>query len=195
MRSWPLMLISILAVTTAKAADENNQFSIRGAGLLTCKAFVEERAKQSPAYLMIGGWIDGYITGVNQYAPQTYDATPFETTEMLMLIIDRHCQQNPDDLLYPVANSILIRLQDQRLQTNSPFQIVRVGDYQTRLYQAVIRRIQANLSQLGHLDAPVSETWDEPTTRALAAYQSAKSLEATGFPDQITLWRLFSDNP
>ena len=107
-----IVILTWLLLTAGQAADITDRFSIRGAGLLTCDIYVSERAERSEAYLMIGGWLDGYITGVNQYAPDTYDVTSFESTELLSIIIDNHCQQNPEDRLFSVVNSILAELHD-----------------------------------------------------------------------------------
>ena len=40
----------------------------------------------------------------------------------------------------------------------------------------------------------VNGLFDEKTTKALAKFQKARNLQATGFPDQATLWMLFESN-
>ena len=66
-----VFLFLLFTASPANAADEQGRYAIHGAGLLKCRVFVEEKSKQSPAYMMIGGWMDGYpITpkGLNFYA-------------------------------------------------------------------------------------------------------------------------------
>lgn len=190
-----LSLISLsmsLLCSNAQAADSNAQFSIRGAGLVTCEAFVAEREAKSPSYLMIGGWLDGYITGVNQYAKDTFDAVPFQSAELLLLIMDRHCRSNPQDRLFAVVNTVLNRLQNDRLTSSSPMVAVRVGEYQTALYVEVIRRLQLELQAAGYLSEEPNGRWTSDTEKALAAYQKASGLDGTGYPDQTTLWKLLA---
>ena len=148
-----IVILTWLLATAGQAADNTDRFSIRGAGLLTCDIYVSEREERSEAYLMIGGWLDGYITGVNQYAPDTYDATSFESTELLSIVIDNHCQQNPEDRLFSVVNSILAELHDNRLQQSSPTSPIQVGGREIRLYRSTIERIQIELQSRGYFNA------------------------------------------
>jgi hypothetical protein len=185
-------LLVCLQCTQVRGADSNDQFSIRGAGLLTCEAYMAERKAQSPAYLMIGGWLDGYVTGVNQYARDTFDAVPFQSAELLLLIVSRHCQNNPKDRLFAVVNSLLHRMENDRLTVSSPMVAVRVGEYQTALYVEVIRRMQVALARSGFLSGQANGQWTQETEAGLASYQKASNLEATGYPDQTTLWKLLA---
>ena len=62
-----VFLFLLFTASPANAADEQGRYAIHGAGLLKCRVFVEEKSKQSPAYMMIGGWMDGYISAVNNW--------------------------------------------------------------------------------------------------------------------------------
>jgi hypothetical protein len=113
-----LSLIALLTLGSfASAADKNGLFAIRGAGLLTCHTFVQEREAASDAYVMIGGWLDGYVTAINELSLETFDVTPYESTELLTILINRHCKDNPTDILYAVTNNLLAKLFDDRLRT------------------------------------------------------------------------------
>lgn len=185
-------LIALLAVGSfASAADKDGLFSIRGAGLLTCQTFVQEREAASDAYVMIGGWLDGYITAVNELSLETFDVVPYVSTELLTILIDRHCKDNPADLLFAVANTLLGRLFDDRLKSSSPHVDVRVDLHQTRLYTDTVARIQSSLAAKGLLDGEATGQWSVATTNALAEYQKSIGMSSTtGFPDQATLWSL-----
>lgn len=174
----------------ALGADSRGDFSIRGAGILSCEAYNKARSEQSGAYLMIGGWLDGYITGMNKYAPGTYDATSFESTELFATIIGKHCRENPQDRLFSVVNTIMVNLNDDRIRERSPFTRVKVGDKQTKLYQETLRRVQRELIRRGFYNGDVTGLWDEQTQRGLETFQTESDLKASGFPDQTTLWRL-----
>lgn len=179
----------------AHAADEDGRYSVRGAGLLSCETFSAERAAQSSAYQMIGGWLDGYITALNANRPETYDIASFESTEVLARILDRHCQSHPKQRLFSVVNAVTSQLHAQRISTASPRQRVVIGDYSTELYNETVTRMQLALVEQGlMLLAAVTGQFDKPTAIALAGYQRKIEFEPTGFPDQATLWVLFSAN-
>jgi len=187
----PFLLLSALA----DAADYQGRYAIHGAGLLKCKVFVEEKSRQSPAYMMIGGWMDGYITAVNKLEKNTYDMTAYASTELLSVLLDRHCKDNPNDLLAPVLDAMLMQLHKDRLKTASPMVVVRVGDFQTQLYRKTVRDLQTRLADKKLYELKPTGDWDAGTQQALAAYQKAHALDATGFPDQKTLWQLFRSVP
>ncbi len=180
----------LAAAPALRAADEAGHFSVRGAGLLSCKAYAMERASESPTYLMVAGWVDGYITGINQYATATYDATSFETTELIMVLLDQHCADHPGDGVFAVINTLMGRMNGSRMISRSAMEKVEVGDYQAHLYVTVIERVQGRLADLGYFHGPVTGRWDEGTTVALKGYQADSELQSTGFPDQKTLWQL-----
>ncbi|MFK7913132.1 MAG: peptidoglycan-binding domain-containing protein [Pseudomonadales bacterium] len=179
--------------TLAHAADEEGRYSVRGAGLLSCEAFTKERAGATPAYQMIGGWLDGYITALNANRAQTYDITSYESTEILASILDRHCQSHPKQRLFSVVNAVTSQLHAQRISAASPRQRVVIGERSTELYNETVTRLQLALVEQGLLlhDA-VSGHFDKPTATAVASYQQQLEFEPTGFPDQATLWILFT---
>lgn len=189
------IFLCLVYSVAANAADKQGRYSIHGAGLLECKVFVDERKKQSPAYMMIGGWMDGYITAINKLEKSTFDITSFTTTELLSVLIDKHCASHPDDLLAPVLDAILIKLHADRVQEASPLAVVRVGEVQTSLYAKTLADIQAKLIQKKFLNKTSAGIWSADVQDALRRYQTSANLESTGFPDQKTLWHLFRSKP
>ncbi len=191
-----IALLPFLAMTSlADAADYQGRYAIHGAGLLKCEVFVQEKGKLSPAYMMIGGWMDGYITAVNKLEKDTYDMTAYASTELLSILLDRHCKDNPNDLLAPVLDAMLMKLRKDRIKTASPLVVIRVGDFQTQLYRKTVKDLQTRLAARNLYDQKPSGAWDAGTQQALTAYQKANALNTTGFPDQKTLWHLFRSAP
>jgi len=189
------VVVGLLAQgSIAAAADQNGLFSIRGAGLLTCATYVKEREAASGAYVMIGGWLDGYITAINELSHETFDIVPYESTELLTILINRHCENNPDDILYAVTNSLLAKLFDDRLKTSSAYVDIRVGVDQMRLYVDTVARIQTALVKKKFLGTESTGQWNLATQNAVARYQDSVGLNSTGFPDQTTLWRLLQSD-
>ena len=189
------LMFCVLCISSVNviAATESGRYAIRGAGLIDCQTYLDEQKKQSSAYLMIGGWIDGYITGVNQHAADTYDATSFESTELFAELIKNHCQKNPEDRLFPVMNSIIAQRWENRVQTESPLIGIRLGDLSVQMYKATLIKIQTRLAGEGYYELPASGSFDAKTISALAEFQKTlDNFEPTGFPDQATVWALFS---
>lgn len=188
-RIGAMVAVSVLA-PQLYAADADGRFAIRGAGLLNCQNFIEERAKESPAYIMIGGWIDGYITGINQHLGDTYDITSFESSELIAQVLQNHCEDNPDDRLFTVLNSLFTKVEEDRIRSAGAPVIVEVGERSTRLYRPTVVRIQAALAELGlYTDEPTG-FYDTASAEAMREYQASLNFEPTGFPDQATLWHL-----
>lgn len=187
-----ILLGVLLSLTTgAIAADANGQFAMKGAGFLTCQIFSAEREKRSEVYYLIAGWVEGFVTAHNRYVPDTFDITSFESTEMLLTVMENHCKDHPEDRLFPVINSMLIQLQSDRVKSESERVTVTSGERKTQLYVETVRRMQDNLKKRGLYKGAVDGKFTSATEAALMAFQSDAKLENTGFPDQVTLWKLF----
>lgn len=189
-----IILLICLAPLGAYAADNNGKFAIRGAGLVDCQTFLQEQEKRSPAYLMMGGWIDGYINGVSQYAAETYDATSFESTELFVEIVKNHCQKNARDRLFSVVNSVIAQRWESRIKNQTPLVGVKLGENAVQIYRETIVRMQKRLAEKGFFTLPATGQFDAATITALADFQKTlKGYASTGFPDQATLWALFTE--
>lgn len=180
----------MLYAAGAAGADDSGKFAMKGAGFLPCEVFVTEREKRSNVYYLIGGWIEGYITAYNKHVADTYDVTPFESLELLLLVMQNHCEANPRDRLYSVLNALLIKLSPDRLQQDSDRIKITEGKRTAVLYSDTIRRMQEELTRRGLYKGAVDGRFTDETRSALIAFQSDIGFEATGFPDQTTLWRL-----
>lgn len=189
-----IILLASVVPLGALAATDGGRYAIRGAGLVDCQAFLAEQQKRSPEYLMMGGWIDGYITGLNQYTDDTYDATSFESTELFVEIVKNHCEKNPADRLFSVVNSIITQRWESRIKYETRLVGVTLGEKSVQIYRATIVRIQERLATKGFLKTPPSGAFDAETVNALASFQQTlEGYEADGFPDQGTLWKLFTE--
>lgn len=192
MKSIPWLAFALLLhAGGAHAADRNDEFAVKGAGLLTCSMYVAERQRRSNIYYMVGGWIEGFISAHNKYAPDTYDVTSFEGLELLLAVIDNHCRANPQDRLYPVVNAIVAKLAEDRVRDRSDGVELADGERKAVLYRETIRRIQTLLQGLGLYKDAIDGSYSDATRAAMIAFQTDIGFEPTGFPDQATLWRLF----
>lgn len=188
-RHWLLCLLLLIpAVVTA--ADSANRFAMKGAGFLPCQVLVSEREKGSDIYYLIGGWVEGYISAYNKLTPDTYDVLAFESLEMLLVVMNNHCMSNPNDRLYGVLDAMVARIAADRIRDESPRIEIVDGERKSHLYRETIRRVQAELKEIGLYKDEPDGRYTDATRSAIIAFQSDIGFDKTGFPDQATLWRL-----
>jgi hypothetical protein len=180
----------LLQTTAAVAANSDNEFAVKGAGLLPCGIYTKAREDRSNLYYMIGGWIEGYLSAHNRYADDTYDIMSFESLKLLLNVVDNHCQANPTHRLHAVMNAVIAELQPDRLREASARVKISEDGREVALHRETIARMQSRLSELGLYKAKADGRFTEETKSALIAFQSDIDFEKTGFPDQATLWRL-----
>lgn len=186
-------LIAMIAPSLAIAGDERGQFAIRGAGVLTCGIYVQARADRDDIYVATAAWLDGYVTGVNQHAANTYDALSFEGAELLMAVVDNHCRANPDDSVFGVASNLISKIWDDRLSTRSDKHVIAFGERETQLYASLVERTQHALADRGFYSGEKDGRYEGSVIDAMKAFQASQGMEPTGFPDQRSLWQLLRD--
>lgn len=189
-------LLSLLAATLmsleAHAADSGGQFSVEGIGGSTCENFVTAKSESSNAYYAFLGWLDGYMTGINQYAPETYDITPWQSQNLLAALFEKFCAKNPGANFFAVANKMIVELRDDRLRESSAPVIAKVGERSIGVYREILRRVQVLLKEGGHYKGGIDGLFGPNTRRALESYQKQVGSTVTGLPDQATLFKLLS---
>ncbi len=188
------LVLGLLVAQGVGAADEQGRYGVRGAGLVSCDVYEREREARSSVYHVIGGWIDGYITGSNQHAIATYDVTSFESTEMLAAVISENCKQHPKATVFAVLRSLIDQASQDRLKQSSEKIPVRDGDRTVLLYERLVERVQRRLAAAEFYQGDIDGTFNPATRDALKLFQQSRQLEPTGFPDQVTLWRLLKSD-
>lgn len=188
--------LAALLAQTAQAADADGKFAIKGAGLQTCKGFLAAWDAGSTDIGLYGGWIDGYMTGLNQFLPQTYDLGPWQTTPTLLGMTRSVCDQSDPEKRFIDAFFDVVRLlQTQTLTQESQAIGVTHDGRSAILYADVITRMKARLIELGKLEGAADQTFDEATAQALTAFQTERGFSVTGLPDQQTLFELLMKRP
>ena len=179
--------------TPLRAADAEGRFAIEGGGLQTCADFasaVEWRTDDVAAY---GGWIEGYLTALNQGYRGVYDLTPWQTTESLVSLLRSVCRQLSDETRMAVALDRMVRLLlPQALLDESPVVAVETDEAGAvfAMYVEVLDRINAALRQRGHAVVEIPGHFGQDTRGGLRAVQAKAGLPETGLPDQRTLFVL-----
>ena len=189
--TWILLLaMTVLCVAPAQGADSADKYALRGAGLTTCKAFVRAFAEKGALAHVYFGWIDGYISGLNELSPTTFDRAPWQSTELLAEVVRRACTKAPDSYFFAELRAVVAAMADQSLARAQEKKILEMGDDRALVYPDTIRRAQTKLKTLGHYDGAVHGQFDRLTQAAIIKFQKAKGIPINGLPGPITLWAL-----
>lgn len=188
-----LALVGVLFIaSTASASDATNRFALRGAGLASCEQFLKAMQERQENVLVAGGWIEGYVTAVNKFTADTFDIAPWQSTQALLGLVTRNCERNPQAGFFQVVDSMIKYLMPARLTAQSERVLVESGDTKFYIYRSTMKNVQEKLISLGHLKGGADGQYGPQTKTALEAYQTAQQLEATGVPDQNTLFKLLT---
>ena len=179
--------------TQALAVDAKGDFAIDGGGGRTCEAFNAAATKRNTDYFLFAGWLEGYVSATNQYAKDTYDITPWQTTELLLAALGQYCNKNPKQPFIVAVNSMLGVLKPNRLQAKSELIMIQTDKGGFPLYKGVIEEIQRKLAQAKLYSAAKDGVFSPALKDALRDFQVRSNLPATGMPDQPTLNKLLSN--
>jgi hypothetical protein len=174
-----------------RAADSDGQFAALGAGTATCQRFLDAREARSDEYFLFGGWLEGYLSARNQTADDTFTLVPWQSVDVLAGFLAQHCRRNPDERFLNAVATMTAALHPQRLEQSSERVVVAVGLARQEFFRATLARLQLRLRQEGLYEGPAEGDFDQATAAAVQAFQSREGLQATGFPDQLTLYKLF----
>ena len=186
-------LLILLVPGTGRANDGNNQFAVEGAGRLDCASFTKARAdKGSAEYQRLIGFVEGYLSAANRYEPNTFDLSPWHNAAAFDLILEKHCSENPDEVMIAVVQKMVGALRPLRVANFSPLVEVGTGENRAFVYETILRRTQAALRSRGLYDGEEDGNFSPKMRDALLAYQRSADLYETGVPDPATLWTLLN---
>jgi len=185
-----ILIISLFLQSPAFAADENKAFAIKGAGITDCKRFVESASKRDNLYFMYGSWLEGYMTASNLHLKQTFDIAPWQSTQLLLKVIESICKKNPTSKFHQVANSMISELSKQRLDVGRKYIDVN-GDRKYVYQEEVIRRIKLALKKKDLFTGEINSNFDDELVKSIKEFQKSLKHQQTGLPDQGTLYELF----
>ncbi|MDO6568654.1 peptidoglycan-binding domain-containing protein [Alteromonas sp. 1_MG-2023] len=190
MMKFVLSLSVILLSFSAQAADSEGAFNTKGAAKRSCEAFTSTYAEQGSETYLYGGWLEGYITAFNALQQKTFDVTPWQTTELMLLMLNKHCTDNPEQKFLDATNVMLKAFLPTRLAARSDIIEMTINDSTIYIYQSVLDMTTEALKASGYnVDIAESE-FNASYVKAITQYQQAKGIAVTGFPDQQTLVNL-----
>jgi hypothetical protein len=194
LRIFPLSLAALCigSVQVAAAADKDGAFAIDGIGSQPCSRFSEAAAaKDDKSVITYISWMNGFISGHNLHTDGTFDVTPWQTTELLILKMQAFCQANPETPFAQGVGGLIGSLAPHRLQSASEKVSVRNRDKAVVLYRETLESIRLALGNKGYKVPARSNDFDETFAAALEAFQADTKVPVTGLPDQLTLNALF----
>lgn len=180
----------------AVAADTNGDFAIRGAGRISCAEVIDSLAtKDQQRLTILATWVEGYITAQNQLQNATFDATPWQTTELIMALAGQACQQRGNDTLFmDVIGRLVSEMRPLRLAERSELVTLNFGDAAQVHYQTTVERARARLEVLGYTftqDGILGPAALDELSNNISQYQETTGLPVSGQLDQNTLLSLF----
>ena len=176
----------------ALAGDKEGRFAAKGPGLMPCSMFLQQlqgQQQEGAAVALI--WLTGYLSAANAFLDDTYDLVTWQNDGILANILAARCSQNPDRPIAAAANEVVQALGGSRLRTAEQPKTVKVGEQQALLYPSTVRQLQQALKDSGQ-SLTVDGDFGPGTSNALKAYQKAKGLPQSGFPDALTMIALFT---
>lgn len=188
-----LVILGLFAPGLLHAMDDQGNFAIKGAGVTSCAQYTKVLDAKSPELYLFIGWIDGYLTGVNQFQAEAFDVAPWQATELLAQLLSQYCEQRPDAQFMLAATRLLQSMFPGRLRTSSEPVEMESGAKTAFLYKAVLKRVQEALVERGY-DISTDGAYGPQTEDALEAVQRENDINVTGLPDQQTLMLLLQES-
>jgi hypothetical protein len=186
-----LTLLAAFFVTSGTwAGDTTGAFALRGAGLTKCEVFVKAYREKDEMLYVFFGWIDGYVSGLNELSENTYDRMPWQSTELLGEVVRRSCEGRPTEYFFAELRSVVEALKDHSVAENQEKKVLEMGKERALVYADTLKRAQAALTAKGHYSGDAHGNFDPDTHAAIIKFQTAKGIPTTGLPGPITLWAL-----
>jgi len=187
--------VLLASAAPAIAADADGNYAVKGAGMARCADFLAARERgDEKAVFMFAGWAEGFVSAANLYEDDTFDAAPWQGTDVLAVLLSAACRRTPDDAFHLAVARVMRELFPARLDTASARVVVGEGERELVIYDAVVGRVRRRLAALDYLDAAEPDAgWNASAADALGRFQADRGLDATRVPDQLTLLYLFTD--
>lgn len=185
------LALALALPSPSLGADDKGDFAIKGGGVQPCGAFLTAYEARNTDLALYAGWIDGYLTGLNQSTPDTYDLASWHSVETLIGLLQAACSQSaPERRVIEAFTDVLRLLYPGRVQAqDGMIALVHEGTGMT-IYASVLRSAKARLNALGHGAGAEDDSFTPDVVRAIEAFQRARNIPVTGLPDQQTLYLL-----
>lgn len=182
-----LLVSALCASAQVYAADKDGKFAVKGAGKRECAAFSKAFDDKSTDYYMYGGWLEGYLSSYNQVQDKAYDITPWQTTELMLFLLSKHCETNPKTKFLTAVNGLIKSFFPVRLKEESSMAKIAIKNTHAYYYSDVLKMVQNKLIQHKYFNKKADGNWSTDMLKGILQYQKQFNLTASGYPDQQTL--------
>lgn len=179
---------TLLLPGAAFAADANGNFSVRGAGSLSCAEVVKRVDAQSPDVSALVAWADGALAMANRGERGTYDIVPFDNPPAVLAV--NLCRANPQALYVTAVFRVIEAMKPLRVTRAAAPVSIKVGAASASLRPETLRLVQNRLRDLKLLTKAADGKWGAPTREAIKQFQQSQKLPVTEVPDPDTVIRL-----
>ena len=108
-----ILLLLILSIVPANAADSNKDYKVMGLGKTSCKAFVASDAEGKAFFY---SWLAGYMTAYNRIENDTYSILgPSKKLGNIEGWLQDYCHLNPTIDFSDAIHKLLIKLHYSRI--------------------------------------------------------------------------------
>lgn len=190
-----ILAAALLQATPSGAADADGKFALEGGGAAACSKFVAAAEAKAPEMALFSGWVDGYFSAINQIEKTTYDITPWQTTELTLVLLTTWCKEHPKEQFGLAVNRLANALMADRLTTFSATTMIGTAASATPIYEEVLLRTNRALVQKGYLKGEADAKYSPQVKAALEKFQKDRKIKVSGLPDQRTLYALFVPEP
>ena len=146
---WAAFAVTIvigLAPYPATGASKIGEFTYEGIGPQSCAEYVDARDTDSARYPFYVGWVAGFLSGYNQFVPDTADITPWQSVDLIAAFLYSHCQENPSRRFVQSVNLMTKALAPKRMKERLQMVQVSAGGQTIQLYKNVIVEAQQALA-------------------------------------------------
>jgi len=108
-------IVIIFAIITILTEAYGQQVLVVGVGNGSCGKWIEDRRSAGPSMFITQGWIAGYLTAYNNYAPYANGNVSRGTdVDGLFAWIDRYCRANPLDSIFRASSALILDLEKRQ---------------------------------------------------------------------------------
>jgi hypothetical protein len=189
------LLVYILLLPAAHAADTHQRYAIHGPGAYSCQKLIDAQEKNAGESSIMLSWVLGYLTALNRTTPDRYDVTPIADAQGLFSVVYALCTRNPKLTLEATVAGLVSDVAKIAIHEDSPIVVVHAGGNDVKIRAATLAAMQAALAAMGRYNGKADGAFGPKFEAALRDYQHQEKLRETGLPDAATILRLLVERP
>lgn len=189
--AWLVPLLLAGLGGTARAADVQGNFSVRGVGATACSRVIQLVEARGPEVQQLVAWADGALSHANRVERETFDFLPFVNPPGLFTILAVNVCRTNGQLVYGAAvMQALDAIRPLRVRESVAPVTITAGQASVQLRPETIRLVQTRLRELNLLSGQADGQWGGGSRAAMKRFQESSRLPQTEIPDVDSVLRL-----